>query len=182
MGGFITKALAALCAALLIALLAGIVWHQHTTASLGRQLRHAQDDAAAQRDLAQRQAAERDKEAAIHAKQQEAIDAAATSLAQARADAAGARSALDRLRQRAALHAAAARPPGPDPAPVGVCQTATVPADLLAFVLVQAADRARELAAYADESRAAGLACERSYEAVRQALSPPGAASAAQAP
>lgn len=172
MGGFITKALAALCAALLIALLAGIVWHQHTTASLGRQLRHAQDDAAAQRDLAQRQAAERDKEAAIHAKQQEAIDAAATSLAQARADAAGARSALDRLRQRAALHAAAARPPGPDPAPFGLGPAASAPADLLADVLVQAADRARQLAAFADESRAAGLACERSYEAVRQALSP----------
>lgn len=177
-----TKTLAALCAALLIALLAGIVWHQHTTASLGRQLRHAQDDAAAQRDLAQRQAAERDKEAAIHAKQQEAIDAAATSLAQARADAAGARSALDRLRQRAALHAAAARPPGPDPTPAGPCQAASATADLFAFMFFQAADRARELAAYADESRAAGLACQRSYEAVRQALSPPGAASAAQAP
>ncbi len=176
MGSLITKALAALCAALLIALLAGIAWHQHTTASLGRQLRHAQDDAAAQRDLAERQAVERGKEAAIHAKQQEAIDAAATSLAQARADAAGARSALDRLRERAALHAAAARPPGPDPALVGVCQTATVPADLLADVLSRAADRAQQLAAFADESRAAGLACQRSYEAVRQALSPPASA------
>jgi len=172
----ITKTLAALCAALLIALLAGIVWHQHTTASLGRQLRHAQDDAAAQRDLAERQAVERGKEAAIHAKQQEAIDAAATSLAQARSDAAGARSALDRLRERAALHAAAARPPGPDPAPASPGPAASAPADLLANVLSRAADRAQQLAAFADESRAAGLACQRSYEAVRQALSPPASA------
>lgn len=178
MGGVITKTLAALCAALLIALLAGIGWHQHTTASLGRQLRHAQDDAAAQRDLAERQAVERGKEAAIHAKQQEAIDAAATSLAQARADAAGTRSALDRLRERAALHAAAARPPGPDPAPASPGQAASAPADLLADVLSRAADRARELADYADRARIAGQSCERSYEAVRQSLSPQDSAAA----
>lgn len=162
-----TKTLAALCAALLIALLAGIVWHQHTTASLGRQLRHAQDDAAAQRDLAERQAVERGKEAAIHAKQQEAFNAATHDLDAARADADAARSALDRLRQRASVLAAAARQAGPGPAPASPGQAASAPADLLADVLSRAADRARELADYADRARIAGQACERSYEAVR---------------
>lgn len=70
-----------------------------------------------------------------------------------------ARAAADAARARCA----ASPPPGystPGPDPIGV----------LADVLGRADQRAGELAAIADERRIRGLACEREYDAARQAL------------
>jgi hypothetical protein len=58
----------------------------------------------------------------------------------------------------AAARAAAAAGSAPAGDPIGV----------LADVLVRADDRAAVLADFADRSRAAGLACERSYNALRR--------------
>lgn len=102
----------------------------------------------------------------IHNRQQENLDAALKDLTAARADAAAARSAHDRLRQRAAALAATARcVPGPAAA-AEPGAPASAPADLLADVLGRAADRARQLADYADAARIAGEQCQRDYDAL----------------
>lgn len=99
--------------------------------------------------------------------QKEAEDEATRQLEAARADAGVAADALRRLRQRvaadAARRAAAGNPSASQSGP------STEPAaDLPADVLARLGEAAGQLAAHADAARIAGLACERSYEALTE--------------
>lgn len=73
------------------------------------------------------------------------------------------------LRDRAAQFATAARCPAPEAAtPAGASASAPGPAAVLADVLGRLEAAGRELAAVADARGAAGAACQRAYEALRQ--------------
>jgi hypothetical protein len=118
------------------------------------------------------QAAEGDyraREAQIHDQHQEIIRAANTATTAARADADRVRTALDRLRR-----AAAVAPRGGDPAAHPATAAGSAPAgaaaDLPPDLLWRLGQAAGELAAFADTSRTAGLACERDADSVRAAL------------
>jgi hypothetical protein len=98
--------------------------------------------------------------------QKEAEDEATRQLEAARADAGAAADALRRLRQRvaadAARRAAAGDPAAPQGGPAAE-PAAHLPADAL---LARLGEAAGQLAAHADAARIAGLACERSYDAL----------------
>lgn len=114
--------------------------------------------------------AARDEERRRLAVVESARDDAQKQAAAAAADAAGARAERDRLRARtnALAQAAAAR----DPALADGSATGTAPADLLAYMLERAIDRAEALAGVADRARIAGLTCERIYDEVRAGQMP----------
>lgn len=99
------------------------------------------------------------------AAQTEIANAATEKLEDARADAAAANDASGRLRQRVAELLAAGRAAG-NPATAGAGPAAGDPLDVLADVLGRADQRAGILAEYADATRIAGQACERSYDAL----------------
>lgn len=80
----------------------------------------------------------------------------------AHADARAADIAADGLRKRIAELVAAAR----NSAPVGGSPSAGDPIGVLADVLSRADERAGKLAEFADAAHIAGLACERSYDAL----------------
>lgn len=96
--------------------------------------------------------------------QQEAARAAANQARQARADAADAADAAERLRQRADELAASAAACDPAAAPGGAA--ASAPGVVLAHMLGRLEARGRDAAAALDAATAAGIACERSYEAL----------------
>lgn len=158
-------------------------------AMLAMQLRVKADAAAQIAGLQSALAAEREAAAVEHAQAvqraraegdrrtaalQEIVDDATQTRDRAAADAAGARAALDRLR-RAAVAAATTSPDtgaGPaDPAAAASCPAAAGPGLVLSDVLGGVAGRAVELGAAFDQSRAAGLACERAYDALTRAES-----------
>jgi Tfp pilus assembly protein PilE len=127
---------------------------------------HAAEREAAAQVAARAQADYRAREAQIHTQHQEAIDAATTQTAAAQADAARVRLALDRLRRHVAAPAAGggaatAHPTLASPGAAAVT-TPDLPPDLLGRLGAAAA----ELAAAADASRIAGLACQRAYQAL----------------
>jgi uncharacterized phage infection (PIP) family protein YhgE len=97
---------------------------------------------------------------------QGAINEAENQTARARADAAAADRARGSLQQRFAAVAARCSGPRADPSPAGPSAPAEAPGVLLADVLGRLDARAGELAAFADASRTAGLACERSFDAL----------------
>lgn len=99
-------------------------------------------------------------------------EAHAKELVRLRSDAAVADAAADRLRERVAALIAAARrdSTGADPAAVSAGPAACPEADLLAVVLGRAVEAAGQLAAAADESRAAGAACVAEYDALTPEL------------
>jgi hypothetical protein len=80
-------------------------------------------------------------------------------------DANSARAANDRLRERVAALVARSRAPRNPAAPSG-SPPAGDAADVLADMLGRVSEAARQLALIADERGTAGLACERSYEAL----------------
>ena len=94
---------------------------------------------------------------------QEKAHAADVQASAARADAAVAVDAADRLRQRLA---ALGRRPAVNPAAAGASAPAGATLDLRDDVLSRLLDVAGQLGAFADQSRVAGLACERSYDAL----------------
>jgi len=113
--------------------------------------------------------AARAEESQRHAALQETTHAAEEAMRAARADAADARRAADRLRQR--LAAAIAADPGRGAASAGAAAggaPATDAAGMCAELLGRAVDRARILAEHADRAAAAGTACERSYDALSE--------------
>lgn len=115
----------------------------------------AQAEAAAREEEQRRQAAQ--EEAREHArKEQKAADAGA-----AIADTAG-----RRLRDEANKLAVGVGCPGTDTAAVARGKTATAAAMVLSELLDRSVDTNRELAAAYDRARIAGLACERSYDAL----------------
>lgn len=135
------------------------------------QREHANTKAAHADQLAGLERAAREAEQNARAEEQRRIEAlqgaiheAEQNLARARADAAAAATAGDRLRQRiAALTGACRAAPGHSAtAKPGPAADAT--ADLLADVQRRLDEAADAVARHADESRASGLACQRSYE------------------
>lgn len=102
------------------------------------------------------------------AAQTEKVNDAMQQLDAARGDAATARDATDRLREQLARYVAASRAAG-HPSPAGASPPAGGTGDLPADLFLESVERARALAAAADDARIAGLACEGSYDA----LTPP---------
>lgn len=90
-----------------------------------------------------------------------------TQLDRARADAAGAANAGDRLRKRIAAISASCRAATGNPAAASTGPAAGTAADLLDRVQQRLDDAADAIARHADAARIAGLACERAYDAVR---------------
>ncbi len=117
----------------------------------------------------QGEAAARAEERRIAQQHKESADALAIQLEAARQDLAGAAAASDRLRERTAGHVAAARQAARGPGTTGGIKAAGDSLGVLADVLGRADTRAGLLAAVADQARAAGLACERDYNALRAA-------------
>jgi hypothetical protein len=83
-----------------------------------------------------------------------------------KADARRANDAALRLRDHVARIAASNHAPGNSAATADSTPTDSA-SDLLGIVLTRIDERAGELAAYADNARAAGIACVKSYEALR---------------
>lgn len=98
--------------------------------------------------------------------QSEIANAAQNDADKARTDADAARDAADRLRvQLANLR----KDPGSsNPASTGPSKAADGSGDVLADLFLESVERNRELAAYADSARIAGLACQSSYETLTQ--------------
>jgi len=97
----------------------------------------------------------------------EIADEATQQVAVARADARAAGDAADRLRERVSQLVAASRAAG-DSAAAGASagQPGGDPLDVLVDVLRRTDGAAGQLGEYADSLKAAGLACERSYDAL----------------
>jgi hypothetical protein len=87
-------------------------------------------------------------------------------LARARADAVAAADAGGRLRERIASLAASCRSAAGDPATAGPGQATDATAAMLADVQRRLDQATDELARFADDAHAAGLACQRSYGAL----------------
>ncbi|WP_115678399.1 DUF2514 family protein [Cupriavidus neocaledonicus] len=140
---------------------------------LGGQLQQLQAAKAKEREgqagaLAAASEAARAEEQRRTAEQRGIANAAAKERDQALADARAAGAVAEQLRVRAAQLAAAARAAGHSAAAGGGAATGD-PLDVLTDVLGRADARAGELAEYADRARVAGLACERSYDALNPA-------------
>lgn len=120
-------------------------------------------DARAQRErVAAVEEAQRE-EAALRGRMEESHARTIEELARLRIDRADADAAGRDLRVRLATAVAAARA-----APAGGSEAAGDPIGVLADVFQRADDRAAVLADFADRSRVAGLACERSYDALKR--------------
>jgi len=122
--------------------------------------------------VAQAEAAARAREHAIIDRTEEIVRDARQTVENLRADAAAAVVAADGLRAAAARYAARRCPAAPV-APASGGAPAIVPSgmhdgDRLLRVLGELDGAAGALAAHADRARAAGLACERAYDAVRK--------------
>lgn len=157
-------------AAVTLLLVLGSYWgiYQH-----GRGVeRAAWEKAWAERDTtdsnarAQAEAAAREEEQRRQAAQEEAKEHARKEQKAADAGAAGADDAGRRLRDEASKLAASVSCPGTDPAAVERGKAATRAAMVLSELLDRSVDTNRELAAAYDRARVAGLACERSYDAL----------------
>lgn len=146
-----------------IAALAYGSWQHHRATAAGQQLLE-QHQAAAQ---AQAQAASAAlSETVRRMEAQHAIaQQARTEAASAAAAAADLRVAADRLRAR--LAAATASPSASGPAAAARGPPTQSAADLCQGLLGRTLDAAGQLAAHADASRAAGIACERAYETLK---------------
>lgn len=149
---------------LVLALLAGFALFTAHEQSLGEAKNKAEVAQASMR-LAQDNVA---KSAQIVATQQGVIRDAQLQASAASAAAARAATERDAFRVRLAAYLSANRGPPPAAAASG-SPPAADPLGVLADVLGRADDRAKVLAAYADQARIAGLACERSYDALSAA-------------
>ena len=105
----------------------------------------------------------RDKEQSLQASMDEVQRNASQQIEQLWADAAGADSAADRLRERVSALLAASQTTGACPSR----PAAENPGHLLAVVLDKSIQRNRQLAEYADALRVAATSCVSSYEKAR---------------
>lgn len=127
---------------------------------------HAEQLAAIERSARGAEQAAREEEQRRAAAHQEIIDEARTREAQAMADAAAARDAGQRLRAQLTAITSRGGQAASHPSPAAASPPAGDPIGVLADVLERADRRAEILAAHADASRSAGLACERAYDAL----------------
>ena len=147
-----------------LALVLGLAAVVHHIETLGAANARA-ETANASMKLAQDNAA---KSAQIVATQQGVIHDAQLQASAAGAAASAAARERDAFRVRLNAYLSASRGAQPAAAASGSAPAAD-PLGVLADVLGRADDRAQVLAAYADQSRIAGLACERSYDALTAA-------------
>lgn len=162
--------------ALLVALavlLAGFGWWARGIVAQRDEAAHATQHAQAMRALADAATAAseraRQAEQAAAGRIQEVATHAHAQQEAARRDAATADRTAEQLRRHVArLAAQCAGSAAPvDPAASAPGSPATGPGLVLADMLFRLEGRGRELAAYADQARAAGIACQRSYDALR---------------
>lgn len=145
-----------------LAVLAWGGWQRHQARSIERKHTQAVAEAAADREAKlQADAAETARRLAA---QKVITDDARKKVQTLATDAARARSAEQRLRDRLA---ALTSNPGPaDPSAADGGQAASQTTAVLADMLGRCGSRVRELAEYADAARTAGEACERAYESL----------------
>jgi hypothetical protein len=156
----------AVVAALLTALGAQTVRMDHAQTSEARAEQRLSDErAAATKAALAAETTYRAEESRRAAAQKEITDEAIRMASRARADVAVADAAHGRLSDRAAAVASRCSATFYPPASAGSAPAAN-PGDLLADVLRRADEAAGELAAFADQAHAAGLACERSYDSL----------------
>lgn len=160
---------AAILAVIAAAVMAAFGWFVHVQRETGRNEIRAKWALSreAQKDAAIAEAASNARETLRRlTAQKDSQDANDKDMARARADAVAARSSADSLRKWAYGLASTGRSTPGHPALVVNGPTAGTAADVLADVLGRAAGAAGELAAHADAARAAGLQCQRSYDAL----------------
>lgn len=164
--GWVKLALAAAAAA---AVLGFIGWQVHHQRDIGRSEVRLEWDAATARqlagDLKQAQANAWETHRRLE-RQKENDERLQKELAASRADAARNAADADRLREQNASAARQWRDALGNSPTVEQCATAGDAIGVLADVLGRADKRAGVLAAYADTARAAGLKCERDYDAL----------------
>ena len=151
--------------ALLLALLASLAlagwqWRQATSA----RAELAAERLAIAQQIAAATTAARAEEQRRTLKIQEAQDAELLARQAAEADAGRARSAADRLRQRATQLATSCT--ASNPATAGSGPTTDAPGDLLAYMQRRIDEAAGGIGQYADGARIAGQLCQRSYDAL----------------
>lgn len=160
--GLSTVAIKAIAIGLLVlALIAGFAWFVHSEREIGAQ--KVRDEVAAA-TAAQKVADAAETQRRVTEQQGIAHDAAIQADA-ARADAARAAAARNSLRVQLAAVVAANRRPT-DPASAASGATGGDPLGVFAEMLGRIDDAAGRYAAEADANRIAGLACERSYDAI----------------
>lgn len=127
---------------------------------------HAEHIADMERAASEAVKAARTEEKRRTAEVQKAADEAHESLARARADAVAATDAGQRLRNRIAAVTASCGGATGHTGPAGSGTPAVTTADLLADVQRRLDEAANGIAQHADAARAAGLSCQRSYDAL----------------
>ena len=134
--------------------------HADTRAQHAEQLRELADAAR------QAEADAREEEQRRTAEVQKAADEAHQALERARADAAAAADAGQRLRDRIATITATCGRAASDTGPASSSAPAVATADLLARVQQRLDEAADAIARHADAASTAGLACQRAYESL----------------
>lgn len=127
---------------------------------------HAEHIADLEREAREAVLAARNEERRRTAEVQKAADEAHESLARARADAVAATDAGQRLRNSIAAVTATCGGATGHTGPAGSGTAAIATADLLADVQRRLDEAANGIARFADQARTAGLACERSHDAL----------------
>lgn len=126
---------------------------------------HAEQIAALDRKALETERSYREEENRRAQALQEVVIEANNEAAKSRADAVAAGAAADKLQKRIATLIANSRPPGNPTAP-GTGPTTDPAADMLAVMFTRIDAASRGIAEFADASRIAGQACERSYHAL----------------
>jgi cell division protein FtsN len=163
-------------AAFLMSLIGGVIYAIHHNAyesgkfdsNQAWNLKWAERDGKDLLELAGRQVAERTEEQRRQKEADKVAKDAQTQLDKARLDAANAKSAADKLQLTIAniRHQLAASETSKLSAIASASATRANAGVVLADVLSKSVERNQQLATTADDSRVAGLACERSYDAV----------------
>lgn len=152
--------------ALLVFTHGGAYRHGHSVGSKAVQARWDADVIVQQRRHEEALVAARSVEQRRIQETQKAADEAKQALTRARADAAAAADAGQRLRQRIAALATASCAASGDPAAAGSSTAAHAAADLLADLQRRLDEATDSIARFADESHASGAACERIHNAL----------------
>lgn len=164
----ITAKAAAIACGALVLLLAGQTWRLHSAQLETAQARTdlATHTAQAERAARQQTEAYRALETQHRARITEIDTDTTAALAMARTDAARAAGTAERLRGDLASYLTQHRARAQAAAAAGQCPSDPAPLDLFADLQRRADERAGELAEVADDARARGAGCERSYDAL----------------
>lgn len=152
----------------LLAAKAGYDRHQRGIGAAEVQAHWDAEKVTQQHDLIVKQAADAAETERRLAAQRENIDETTAQLNRARADADAARAAGQRLRAQLASYVSSRENTGPSHSGfAGISEAAGSGVNLLAELFSEADATAGELAKALDQSRAAGLSCERAYESLK---------------